>query len=176
MHLLNTIKFKVIGITVGGALFVDVTDAVVYPSTNTYYENVTVHYLTQDDSIDFTTGEVFFYSCLQTECLIVLLLTGKLMFADWKTPLKGQELYMNAEISNDILSAKNNREWASAAVKFFNNKLDDFVTHFSFEKKPMYEITFNRLSGAGYGGQLPSDPLLYVVSHENLMVSIKESL
>ncbi|KAK4019862.1 hypothetical protein OUZ56_001866 [Daphnia magna] len=146
---------KVIGIS-GGMFVADVTNTIVTPSTTTNYEGVSAHYLTQDDTIDLTTGNV--------------------TFASWKTPLKGNEQYANAEISNDILSSKRSRSWASAAAQFFDNQLDDTVTHFSFEKNPTFEVSFNRLSGAGYRGPLPNDPLTFVVSHENLQVGIRESI
>ncbi|XP_057371027.1 cyanophycinase-like [Daphnia carinata] len=142
--------------TSGGVFIADVTNVIVTPSATTNYEGVSSHYLTQDDTIDLTTGNV--------------------TFASWKTPLKGNEQFTNAEISTDILSSKQSRSWASAAAQFFDNQLDDTVTHFTFEKKPPFEVTFNRLSGAGYRGPLPSDPLTFVVSHENLQVGIRESI
>lgn len=61
---MNLFKSKVIGLTVGGAFLADVTDTIVYPSTNTHYENVTIHYLTQGDLIDFTTGIFSYIVCL----------------------------------------------------------------------------------------------------------------
>ncbi len=85
-------------------------------------------------------------------------------------------MYTNAVVNNDILSAKTPREWAAAGAQFFDNKLDDVVTHFSNEKNPKFQITFDRTSGAGYGGHLPSNPTAYVVSHENLLVAIRESV
>lgn len=96
--------------------------------------------------------------------------------ASWKNPMKGKEQYTNAQISDDILSSKASRSWASAAAQFFDNQLDDIVTHFSFEKRPPFEVTFDRVNGAGYGGYLPTDPLTFVVSHENLQVGIRESI
>jgi hypothetical protein len=88
--------------------------------------------------------------------------------------LKGKELYSNAVVSSDILSSKKSREWASAAAQFFDNKLDDFVTHSTSQRKPPFEVTFDRLVAAGYGGHFPSDPTMYFVSHENLKVGIRE--
>lgn len=52
----NRYDNQVIG-TTGGVFFADVTNVISYPSTNTDYENVVVHYLTKDDSIDLTTGK-----------------------------------------------------------------------------------------------------------------------
>ena len=46
---------QILGAT-GGVFVVDVTNTIVTPSENTNYEGVTAHYLTQDDSIDLTTG------------------------------------------------------------------------------------------------------------------------
>jgi hypothetical protein len=40
----------------GGVFIADVTNTVVIPSETTNYEGVSVHYLTQDDTIDLTTG------------------------------------------------------------------------------------------------------------------------
>lgn len=101
---------------------------------------------------------------------------GNITFAGWKSPLKGRELYSNAVVSSDILSSKKIREWASTAAQFFDNKLDDVVTHTTSERKPPFEVTFDRRMAAGYGGHLPTDPTIYVVSHENLQVDIRESV
>ncbi|XP_046650060.1 cyanophycinase-like [Daphnia pulicaria] len=146
---------KVIG-TTGGVLVADVTNIVVTPSATTNYEGVIVHYLTQDDSID--------------------LLSGNITFASWKNPLKGKEVYTNAVVSSDILSARKSREWASTAAQFFDNKLDDVVTHTTSQKNPSFEVTFDRRTAAGYGGHLPTDPTTYLVSHENLQVGIRETV
>ena len=101
---------------------------------------------------------------------------GNITIASWKTLLKGKEDYSNAEVSNDILSSLKDRVWASAAAQFFRNKLDDIVTHISYEKNPRFEITFNRLFGSGYGGLPPSNPENFVVSHQNLQIGIRENL
>lgn len=141
--------------TSGGVFFADVTNTVVVPSQNTFYTGVSAHYLTQDDSIDLTTGSI--------------------TFASWKSPLKGNEYYMNAEVSTDILSATLTRRWANVADQFFDNRRDDSVAHLSFERNPRFEIVFDRLSAAGYGGYLPSDSNKFAVSYENLKVAIHES-
>ncbi|XP_046650061.1 cyanophycinase-like [Daphnia pulicaria] len=146
---------KVIG-TRGGVFIADVTNTVVIPSETTNFEGVSVHYLTQDDTIDLTTGNI--------------------TIASWKTNLKDNEYYNNAEVSNDILSSQRDRVWASAAAQFFNNKLDDVVTHYSYEKNPKFEITFDRVTGSGYGGIPPSNPEITVVSHQNLKVGIRENV
>ena len=101
---------------------------------------------------------------------------GNITIANWKTALKNNEYYSNAEISNDILSSQKDRVWASAAAQFFDNKLDDIVTHFSYEKSPKFEITFDRAIGSGYGGIPPSNPEVFVVSHQNLQVGIRENV
>ncbi len=90
--------------------------------------------------------------------------------------MKDKEYYNNAEVSNDILSSQKDRVWASAAAQFFNNKLDDVVTHFSDEKNPKFEITFDRAIGSGYAGIPPSNPEIFVVSHQNLQVGIRENV
>jgi hypothetical protein len=104
------------------------------------------------------------------ECL------GNITFASWKNPLKGKEVYTNAVVSSDILSARKSREWASTAAQFFDNKLDDVVTHTTSQKNPSFEVTFDRRTAAGYGGHLPTDPTTYLVSHENLQVGIRETV
>lgn len=101
-------------------------------------------------------------------------ITGSIMFASWKTPLKGNEYYINSEPSVDILSATLTRRWAVAADQFFDNRLDDTVLHTSFERNPQYEVTFDRTPGAGYGGYFPSDATKFVVSYKNLLVGIHE--
>lgn len=103
------------------------------------------------------------------------MILGKITFASWKSPLRGNEYYTNADVSTDILSANLNRRWATAADQFFDNRRDDFIAHLSFERDPRFEVTFDRLNGAGYGGYFPSDPSTFVVSYENLQVAIHES-
>jgi hypothetical protein len=98
---------------------------------------------------------------------------GNITIASWKTNLKNNEYYNNAEVSNDILSSQRDRVWASTAAQFFNNKLDDVVTHYSYEKNPKFEITFDRVIGSGYGGIPPSNPEIIAVSHQNLKVGIR---
>lgn len=89
--------------------------------------------------------------------------------------MRGNEYYLSADISTDILSATMNRRWAAAADQFFDNRRDDSVAHLSFERNPRYEVVFDRLSGAGYGGYFPSDANTFVVSYENLKVAIHET-
>ncbi len=101
---------------------------------------------------------------------------GKVTMAQWKNPMKGKETYTNAIVYNDILSSKTPREWANAGAQFFDNRLDDMVTHFSTEKNPQFQVTFDRTFGIGYGGFLPSDPTIFVVSYETLLVSIRENV
>jgi cyanophycinase len=156
--------------------FADVTNTVVVPSQNTFYTGVSAHYLTQDDSIDLTTGKkISNFKRLKFYFTIMFYTIGSITFASWKSPLKGNEYYMNAEVSTDILSATLTRRWANVADQFFDNRRDDSVAHLSFERNPRFEIVFDRLSAAGYGGYLPSDSNKFAVSYENLKVAIHES-
>lgn len=139
----------------GGVFFADVSKTIVVPSPNTFYTGVSAHYLTQDDWIDLTTGNI--------------------TFATWKSALKGNEYYLNAEVSTDILSATMNRRWAVAADQFFYNRRDDSIAHLSFERNPRYEVIFDRLSGVGYGGYFPNNANKFAVSYENLQVAIHEN-
>lgn len=87
--------------------------------------------------------------------------------------MKGNEHFSNAESSSDILSAHKPRQWANSAQQLFDNSLDVVSTHLSSEKKPQYQITFNRTLGLGYGGFHPLYPTTFLISYENLRVSIQ---
>ena len=67
------------------------------------------------------------------------------------------------------------RRWAVFADQFFDNRRDDTVVHTSSERDPQYEVTFDRASGAGYGGYSPSDSANFVVSYKNLVVGIRDN-
>lgn len=88
--------------------------------------------------------------------------------------MKGNEHFSNAVSSSDILSAHKSRQWAATAQQLFDSVLDDVSVHHSAEKKPQYEVTFNRTLGVGYGGYHTLYPTTFVISYENLRVSIHE--
>ena len=103
-------------------------------------------------------------------------MAGNITIASWKDSLKGHELYMKVEMNKDILSYNTARQWASAAVQLFNNKMDDNVTHFSFEENPRFQVSFDRTkSGAAYGGYLQTNFIDFVVSYTNLQIGIREA-
>lgn len=123
-------------------------------------------------------GQVIRNSLKELRSLLgnLCLITGEITFANWKTPLRGQEYYIHADISKDIFSNLLNRQWASAADKFFDNRLDDTITHLSFETNPQFQVKFDRLSSAGYGGYNPNDLDKFVVSYRNLEIGIRENI
>jgi cyanophycinase len=143
---------RVVG-TTGGVLFADVTNLVYYPSSTTDFERVSTTFLTHGDVIDLTNGAV--------------------TFASWKSSLAGNENFNNAVPSNDILSFKANGVWRSTAKRLFDNKIDNMIINDSREKKPEFRVTFDKTSGIGYGGYLPSDSNVFVVSYKDLRVDIR---
>jgi len=127
--------------TTGGVFVADVTNLKSNPSTTTDYEQISTHYLTLDDTMDLTTGKLFFlipfYSTIG-RCIIFS--TGEITFASWKSPLAGQESSNTATASKDIFSSSHNRQWADTAVGLFNNKRDDTVTSVSKETNPQFQV------------------------------------
>jgi len=143
---------RVVG-TTGGVFFADVTNLVNYPSSTTDFERVSTTFLTHGDVIDLTTGAV--------------------TFASWKSSLAGNENFNNAVPSNDILSFKANGVWRSTAKRLFDNKIDNMIINDSHEKKPEFRVAFDKTSGVGYGGYLPSASNVFVVSYKDLRVDIR---
>lgn len=86
--------------------------------------------------------------------------------------MKGNEHFTSAVSSSDIFSFHKSRQWADTAQQLFDNSLDEVSVHRSAEKKPQYEVTFNRTLGIAYGGYHPSFPATFLISYENLRVSI----
>ena len=143
---------RVVG-TTGGVFFADVTNLVNNPSSTTDFERVSTSFLTHGDVIDLTSGAV--------------------TFASWKSSLAGDEYYNNAVPSTDILSSRADGVWRSTAKRLFDNKNDQVIINYSNEKRPEFRVTFDKTSGVGYGGHLPNNSTIFVVSYKDLRVDIR---
>ena len=90
--------------------------------------------------------------------------------------MKNNEYYIRADINEDVLSTKKDNQWAAAADQFFDNRLDDTITHLSSETGPRFQVTFDRTSAQGYGGNLPTETGRFVVSYKNNLIGIREKV
>jgi len=140
----------VIGST-GGVFYVDVQNLIERPSNTSDYQVMT-SFLTLDDRIDLTTGEI--------------------TFANWKSNIAGNEWFENAVPSPDIFSTSEPGEWRKTAQRLIDNKKDDVVVSYSAEKNPQFQVVMNRQTAVRYGGDL-ANTTTFVASYQNMTVFIR---
>lgn len=119
----------------------DVSSVIANPSPTTDLEGAKETYLSVDDVVDLTTGEI--------------------SIAPWKWPIAaGSEVNPNAISSNDIFStaAKPNGggEWRKVAKHLVDTLVEQKATSVSSEKSPSeFQVVIDRSEAQSYKGNSP---------------------
>ena len=101
--------------------------------------------------------------------------SGEIIFAPWKTDLRGNEELESASATDDILSISRPYAWQETARALMNYKNDDILINFTLQNDPTrFEIVFDRTTADRVGGIRPGGPETgFFVSYRNMTVTIK---